>query len=278
MEAVAKRRALGRGLGALIPGAFEEPRTVEESPLVPLHSIRPSRMQPRQSFSDASIAELADSIREKGIIQPLLVRPSGDGYELIAGERRYRAAQTLGLESVPVVIRAVDDREALELALIENIQRENLNPIDEARAYRRLADDFQLASEQIAQRVGKDRSTIANTLRLLQLPDAVKAKIESGELSAGHARALINLSSAEQTIELAASVVAQRLNVRQTERLVKQTRLPVADADLRAAENRLSEALGTKVKIHTRRNGAGRIEIEYYTLDQLNGLIDRLSA
>lgn len=278
MEAVAKRRALGRGLGALIPGAFEEPRNVEESPLVRLDSIRPSRVQPRQSFSEASIAELADSIREKGIIQPLLVRPSGDGYELIAGERRLRAAQSLGLESVPVTIRAVDDREALELALIENIQRENLNPIDEARAYRRLSDDFHLLPDQIAQRVGKDRSTIANTLRLLQLPEAVKAKIESGELSAGHARALINLGSAEQTIELATSVVAQRLNVRQTERLVKQTRLPLGDADLRAAENRLSEALGTKVKINTRRNGAGRIEIEYYALDQLNGLIDRLSA
>jgi len=278
MEAVAKRRALGRGLGALIPGAFEQPKPVDETPLVLLSAIQTSRVQPRQVFSEVSIDELAASIREKGIIQPLLVRPSGDGYELIAGERRYRAAHKLGLERVPVTIRAVDDREALELALIENVQRENLNPIEEARAYRRLAEDFHLAQDQIAQRVGKDRSTIANALRLLQLPDEVMRKIESGELSAGHARALINLGSAEQTIEVANMVVAQRLNVRQTERLAKTTRLPIVDADQRAAENLLTEQLGTKVRIATRRNGAGRIEIEYYTLDQLNGLIERLGS
>ncbi len=275
---VAKRRALGRGLGALIPGAFEPNKPSEDSSLVPLAAIQPSRVQPRQMFAESAIDDLANSIREKGILQPLLVRPSGDGYELIAGERRFRAAHKLALEKVPVIIRAVDDREALELALIENIQRENLNPIEEARAYRRLSEDFHLAHDQIAQRVGKDRSTVSNALRLLQLPDEVVRKIESGELSAGHARTLINLSSTEQTIDLANSIVAQRLNVRQAEKLAKQTRVPAVDADLRAAENLLTEHLGTKVRIATRRNGAGRIEIEYYSLDQLNGLIDRLGT
>jgi len=287
MEVVAKRRALGRGLGALIPGAFEatkeaEPVEVTESPAaaaateVPLSSIRVSRVQPRQVFSDAAIAELADSIRQKGIIQPLLVRPMGDGYELIAGERRYRAAHSLGLETVPVNVRSVDDREALELALIENVQRENLNPLEEARAYRRLVEEFHLVPEEIATRVGKDRSTVTNTMRLLQLPAAVQAQIEAGDLTAGHARALINLDSTDDIVTLAKIVVAKRLNVRQTEQLAKQKRAAISDVDHLAAERHLSEALGTKVKIALRRKGTGKIEIDYYSLDQLNGLIDRL--
>ena len=275
MEAAAKRRALGRGLGALLPGAFE-PEPAAPGTLVPLKAIRPGAQQPRQAFAEDAIAELADSIKEKGILQPLLVRAVAGGYELIAGERRFRAAQRLGLEQVPVTIRPADDREALELALIENIQREDLNPLEEANAYRRLIDEFALTQEQIATQVGKNRSTVANTLRLLQLPDAIKRDIERGLLSAGHARALVTAGSDAAKLALAQKVVTDRLTVRQTEHLAKRSVRPAVDADHRAAEERLTEALGTKVRIAPRRNGHGRIEIEYYSLEELNGLIERL--
>jgi len=287
VETVAKRRALGRGLGALIPGAFPNNEEVafegsqRDDPArtsVPLAAIRPSRVQPRATFAEEAIAELVESIRQKGILQPLLVRPVDGGFELIAGERRLRAAQRLGLEEIPVSIRRADDREALELALIENIQRENLNPIEEAGAYRRLGEEFHLTHEEIARRVGKDRSTIANAVRLLQLPDAIKAKIEAGLLSAGHARTLIGLPSDAVRLDVAHQVITRRLTVRQAEELAKQKVTPPADADLQAVEQRLTEALGTRVRIVRRRNGSGKIEIDYYSLEQLNGFVDRLSA
>jgi ParB family transcriptional regulator, chromosome partitioning protein len=277
MEVAAKRRALGRGLGALIPGAFETEQR-HTSNLVPMASIQPNAKQPRQAFSEESIRELAESIKQKGILQPLVVREVDGGFQLIAGERRYRAAQELGLEQVPVTIRQADDGEALEMALIENIQREDLNPLEEARAYRRLIDDFQHTQENVATRVGKSRSTVANTLRLLQLPDAIKRDIERGVLSAGHARALVTIDSDAAKLALSQEVVTQRLSVRQTERLAKQAVRPLADADLHAAEQQLTEALGTKVRISHRRNASGRIEIDYYSLAELNGLIARLSA
>ncbi len=277
MEMMGKRRALGRGLGALIPGAY----AAGESPantLVPLSAIQPNPMQPRQTFSDVGIDELAESIRQKGILQPLLVRRANGGFELIAGERRFRAAQRLGIEHVPVTVRDADDTELLEMALIENIQREDLNPLEEARAYRRLMDEFELTQEDVATRVGKDRSTIANTVRLLQLPEQIKNDIESGALSAGHARALAGLASDNDKIDLARQVVSRRLTVRQTERLAKRSgpRL-LADTELRAAEERLCAALGTRVRLVSRRNGGGKIEIEYYSLEELNGLLGRLS-
>lgn len=287
LEAVAKRRALGRGLGALIPGAFAdsdeahlENGTRDEAgrTSVPVATIRPSRVQPRESFLEERIAELVESVRAKGILQPLLVRPVDGGFELIAGERRLRAAQRLGLEEVPVIVRSADDREALELALIENIQRENLNPIEEANAYRRLSEEFNLTHDEIACRVGKDRSTVANTVRLLQLPEEIKAKIEAGLLSAGHARSLIGLSSDAVRLEVADQVVTRRLSVRQTEQLAKQKARPSVDAEMQAVEQRLTETLGTRVRIAPRRNGAGKIEIDYYSLEQLNGFIDRLGA
>jgi len=282
MEVTAKRRALGRGIGALIPGSYERDDTEAMSTAtpssVPLAAIHPNPFQPRQHFAEAAIDELARSISEKGILQPLLVRPMNGGYELIAGERRFRAAQRIGLETVPVTVREASDGEVLEIALIENIQRENLNPIEEAYAYRRLIEEFELTQDEIAQRVGKDRSTVANTLRLLQLPPEVQQEIERGALSAGHARALVGLNSDVARIELAREVLARRLTVRETEKLAKRTARPTVDDDLQAAEQRLTEALRTRVRIANRRNGSGRIEIEYYSLDELNGWIDRLSA
>jgi ParB family chromosome partitioning protein len=277
MEAAAKRRALGRGLVALIPGAFEAEQR-QSTTTVAMASIRPNSRQPRQAFSDESINELAESIKQKGILQPLLVREVDGGYELIAGERRHRAAQRLGLDQVPVTVREADDGEALEMALIENLQREDLNPLEEARAYRRLIDEFHLIQEQVAERVGKDRSTVANTLRLQQLPDAIQRDIERGVLSSGHARALVTAGSDAARLALAREVITRQLTVRQTEQLAKRNVRPLADADHRAAEQRLTETLGTKVRIAHRRNGAGRIEIDYYSLAELNGLIDRLST
>jgi len=274
---LAKRRALGRGLGALIPGSYQPEEKSDQQIYVPLTAIQPNPQQPRRTFGDAAISELAESIRQKGILQPLLVRQVAGGYELIAGERRLRAAQRLGMDQVPVTIRKADDGEALEMALIENIQRENLNPMEEARAYRRLNDEFHLSHDEIAKRVGKERSTVANTLRLLQLPQEVQREIEAGALSAGHARALINAGSEAVKIKLAREVVARRLTVRETEKLAKRHVRPVGDVELRAVEHRLTEALGTRVRLHTRRGGAGKIEIEYYSLDGLNALVDRLS-
>lgn len=275
MDATTRRRALGRGLGALIPTTYGAPESPTDTVAIAL--IRPNPFQPRHHFEDAAIAELAESIRQKGILQPLLVRRVDGGYELIAGERRLRAAQRAGLDSVPVLVRDASDAEALELALIENIQRENLNPIEEARAYRRLLEEFDLTQDEVAARVGKERSTVANSLRLLQLPDEVKAEIERGVLSAGHARALAGADSDAAKIRLSREVIARKLTVRQTEQLAKRTRQPLS-ADFQAVGQRLTEALGTRVRLQPSRNGAGRIQIEYYSLQELNGLIDRLAA
>jgi ParB family chromosome partitioning protein len=280
MEMTAKRRGLGRGLGALIPGAYSEPQAsgAPEVIRVATVSIQANRFQPRQTFSNEGIEELAESIRQNGILQPLLVRPCGEGYELIAGERRLRAARQIGLEQVPVSVRNVGDAEMLEMALIENIQRENLNPIEEALAYRQLMDVFQLSQEDIATRVSKDRSTIANTLRLLQLPDEIRAEIERGNLSAGHARALVSLGSEQSRLELARHVIARRLSVRETERLARTRATREVDVEQRHVENTLTAALGTKVRILSSRGGAGRIEIRYFSLDHLNGIIDLLTG
>jgi len=277
MDVMGKRRALGRGLGALIPHApAAEPAAA--TMLVPVAAIQRNPLQPRRLFAQDSLEELAQSIRENGILQPLLVRRANGGFEVIAGERRLRAAQLAGLEAVPVTVRDVDDRALLELALIENIQREDLNAIEQARAYRRLVDEFLLTQDEIATRVGKDRSTVANMLRLLQLPAAVQADIERGLLSAGHARALVNAGSGALQIELAQEVVAKRLTVRETEKLAKRHARPLVDPEQRAAEQRLSAALATRVRLVPRKNGAGKIEIEYYSLAELNGLLERLSA
>ncbi len=280
MESSAKRRALGRGLGALIPqdsSTVPAAGAAEETGLhIPVSAIHPNPLQPRQKFSESALNELSQSIRDNGILQPLLVRRRGNEFELIAGERRFRAAQKAGLTEVPVTVRDIPDEQLLEIALVENIQRENLNPIEEARAYRRLTDEFGLTQEQVAERVGKDRSTVANSMRLLQLPAEVQDDLESGNLSAGHARALITLVEDREKIALAQDIIRQRLSVREAERHAKRRTVVQADPDMRAAEVRLQDHLGTKVRLRNRKNGAGKIEIEYYSLDELNGLLEKL--
>jgi ParB family chromosome partitioning protein len=283
-----KRRGLGKGLGALIPGARakapEAAATAGPARELPVGSITPSPFQPRRDFVEEPLDQLVGSIKQNGVIQPLLVRQTTSGYELIAGERRWRAARRAGLETVPVVVRQASDQEALELALIENLQREDLNPLDEAAAFRRLMEEFQLTQEAVAERVSKSRSAVANSLRLLALPDAVKLEIRAGRLSGGHARAIAGGGDAGSQERLAREVVEGRLSVREAEQLArragraKDTVEPTVDADRTAVEERLRRALGTKVRLRSRAGGAGTIEIEYFSLDELQGLLARLGC
>ena len=287
------RSRLGRGLAALIGDVGEEssverPRAQRR---LPTSALRPNARNPRRSFAAAELEELTASLRERGIIQPIVVRPLRgvpDGYEIIAGERRWRAAQRAGLHEVPVVVIEATDAESLQLAIIENVQRADLNPLEEAEGYRALMEEFHNSQEDIAKIVGKSRSYIANTLRLLKLPDAVKSYIQDGKLTAGHARMLIGEPNAEQ---LAAEIVARDLNVREVEAMArerahnsgkKQTngrRVPGAaakDADTLAAEKRLTDALGLTVSIDQRRGGGGTLSIRYRDFDQLDDVIQRL--
>jgi ParB family transcriptional regulator, chromosome partitioning protein len=279
---VEKRPALGRGLSALIPDAA--PAAVNERALdVDSDLLRPNQFQPRGTMDESKIEELARSIRANGIIQPIVVRKKDGGYEIVAGERRWRASQRAGLLKVPVVVRDIPDDRLLAVALIENIQRENLNPIEEAHAYRRLAEDHQLTQEQIADAVGKDRSSIANYVRLLKLPQEVRANVGSGVLSMGHARALLGLPDETSQLRVARDIVARSLSVRETEALVKRASEPVtikpaADKDVhtRAAEERLRFALGTRVRIVRKRKG-GQIEIEFGTEEELQRIFEMLT-
>lgn len=278
-----RRRGLGRGLGALIPGGPHQTASGNDALAdgwASIDSISPNPLQPRELFNEAALDELAASIREKGLLQPLIVRRSSEGrYQLIAGERRFRAAQRAGLARVPVIVRDADDGEALELALIENLQREDLNPLEEARAFQRLADQFRLLHEEIAIRVGKSRSTVTNSVRLLQLPADVQRQIESGALSAGHARSLLGLESVQARAAVAREVVARRLSVRDTENLVRERAAPApVDVERSAVEADLARVLGTRVHLRHNADGSGRVVIEYYSLDELNGLIDRLAV
>jgi ParB family chromosome partitioning protein len=241
---------------------------------VAVAAIVPNRFQPRQDFVDEPLEHLVESIRLNGILQPLVVRRLERGYELIAGERRWRAAQRAGLERVPVVIRTASDREALELALIENLQRENLNPLDEATAFRRLMQEFQLTQEAVAERVSRSRPAVANALRLLALPDSVKAEIRAGRLSGGHARAIAGSGDAASQERLARDVIERRLSVRETEKLARHS----PDRDQAAVEERLRRALGTKVQLKLRSKTSGRIEIDFFSLEELDGLLSRLGA
>jgi ParB family chromosome partitioning protein len=277
-----RRRALGRGLGALIPSVEEEPPAVPiaDETTVRIDAITANPYQPREHFAGEALEELAASIREKGLLQPLLVRRVDGGYQLIAGERRLRAAQLAGLERVPVIYREADEQESLELALIENLQRADLNPIEEAKAFQRLMGEFGLNQDDVARRVGKTRSAVSNSVRLLQLPADVRRRIESGELSAGHARSLLALRAVETQTQVADDIVRQRLSVRETERLVrKRVEEPAEESgQRRAVEEDLARALGTRVRIRQTNAGKGRIEIEFYSLAELNGLIEHLST
>ena len=282
----AARSRLGRGLAALIGDVGQETqaaeRTTRNQRKVPIEFIRPNPRNPRKLFSDAELEELAASIRERGIIQPIVVRGRGaDSYEIIAGERRWRAAQRAGLHEAPIVVLDVSDGEALELAIIENVQRTDLNPLEEASGYQSLANEFNHSQDDIAKIVGKSRSHVANTLRLLKLPDSVKAYINSGKLSAGHARALINQPDPEFA---AREIVEKGLNVRQVEALTqdggaakkaKARARVMKDADTKALEKRLSDVLGLSVGIDHRGKG-GVLRVRYRTLEQLDDVIRRL--
>jgi len=279
---VEKRPALGRGLSALIPDAAG-PAVDERSLDVDSDLLRPNRFQPRTAMDEAKIEDLARSIRANGIIQPIVVRRVEGGYEIVAGERRWRASQRAGLLKVPVVVRDIPDERLLAVALIENIQREDLNPIEEAHAYRRLSDEYQLTQEQIADAVGKDRSSIANYLRLLKLPQEVRAQVGSGALSMGHARALLGLPDEASQLRVSRDVLSKGLSVRETETLVKKGTEPAPiktpaekDVHTRAAEERLRFALGTRVRIERKRKG-GKIEIDFGSEEELQRIFEVLT-
>jgi ParB family chromosome partitioning protein len=279
-----KRPALGKGLKALIPDAPEPRAAVTE---VDIDRLTPNQYQPRSRSDDAALDELVASIKSHGVIQPIVVRKVGGGYQIIAGERRWRAAQKAGLLRVPITVREVtpgEEEQLLELALIENIQREDLNPIEEARAYRRLIDQFRMKQEEIAAAVGKDRSSVANVLRLLKLPEEVRTELASGALSMGHARALLALEDEAAQRRLAREIVARGLSVRSTEALVRRlssgpASVPepeASDVHTRAAEERLRLALGTRVRI-VRKTRGGRIEIDFNSEDELHRIYEQLT-
>ncbi len=278
-----KRPALGKGLKALIPDAPEPAAANIE---VDIDRLVPNRFQPRSRTEESNLDGLAQSIRSHGVIQPIVVRRANGGYQIIAGERRWRAAQRAGLLRVPVVIRDVPagDEKLLEVALIENIQRENLNPLEEARAYRRLTDDFHMKQEEIAAAVGKDRSSIANYLRLLKLPEEVREHVASGVLSMGHARALLAIEDEAALLRVAREVAGRGLSVRETEALARKVAAPpkpkpappVSDVHTRAAEERLRLSLGTRVRI-VRSGKAGHIEIDFTSEDELHRIYEQLT-
>ena len=285
-------KRLGKGLGALlgesaVEAARAEAATGEGAVLqLPVARIRPNRYQPRETFDEEAIADLAASIAQKGVLQPLIVTPLGEGrYELVSGERRLRAAQRVGLATVPVLVRKVDDRELLEIALIENLQREDLDAIEEASGYRQLIDEFGLTQVELATQLGKSRPAIANALRLLELPDVVQRMVRGGAMTAGHARALLGLVDRQRILEAAERIAQQGLTVRQAERLVQRAggkarkpAAPSAAAELEREriEEELQRALGTKVALHAGAKGKGRIEIAFYSFDDLDRLVELL--
>jgi ParB family chromosome partitioning protein len=297
--------ALGRGLGALLGGAPAKDAptappdhasaSVPPDPEaavrhIPLGSILPCSFQPRKIFAEEALRELADSIREQGIVQPLIVRPQGDRFELIAGERRWRAAEIAGLDEVPVLVRDADDRAALELALIENLQRENLNPMEEAQGYSQLIEQFQLTQEQVASRVGKSRAVVANALRLLKLAPEVQAFVRDARLSVGHAKAILGLTSSEEQCLAADRALRRALNVRQTEGMVagwqhiatqarkdRDGNLRPIDPHVQRLQDKLRETLGTKVTLRYR-NSKGSLQIQFFNDDDLERVLGILGV
>jgi len=278
------RKALGRGLKALIPQVEEGDGRVQE---LPINTICPNPNQPRRNFDEDALQELADSIREHGVLEPLIVRPVGGSYEIVVGERRWRACQIAGVTTVPVLIRDLSDRDAMELALVENLQREDLNPIEEAEAYRRLLDEFGLTQEEVARRVGKERSTVANRLRLLGLRGRSREALEKGEISAGHAKVLLSITSDAHRDAVVRRIVDEGLSVRQTEQLVRrlqqqakrpvprEEREPDLDVHWAAIEDELRRVLGTKVNV-VHKGSKGRIEIEFYTEEDVERILNVL--
>ena len=265
-----------------------EPDEKDHVVMMKISKVEPNREQPRKEFDKEKLEELAESIKQYGVIQPLLVQKNNDYYEIIAGERRWRASQIAGLKEVPVIVREYSEQEAVEISLIENIQREDLNPIEEANAYVRLMDEFHLTQEKIAERVSRSRAAVTNAIRLLRLPEEIRTMLIYGDLMEGHARALLGIPDAEKQVEAARKVVSEGLSVRDTEKLVKQilnppvrrVKTPDAQSDLvyRSIEEQLKSVLGTKVAINRRGKSKGKIEIEYYSAAELERLLDLIRS
>ena len=283
-----QKRALGRGLSALIPQATPAPKAAEQAQKagvlkLPIESIHRDKDQPRRYFDEDKLKELTESIKVQGLLQPILVRKDGDGYRLIAGERRWRASQAAGLKEVPAIVKDVTEVQAFELALVENLQRADLNPIEEAEGYKRLVEEFKLTQEQVSQRVGKERSTVANALRLLALPGDVKEMVADGSLSMGHARALLGVPRLPELQNLAKQVAEKKLSVRDTERLVQQSRpqgkkdagkpAPKQSPQVKSLVEELQRRLGTKVRLTERSPGKGTIEVDFFSYDDLDRLL-----
>ena len=285
----AQKKGLGRGLSALIPSAAEsrvETTGERRDFLVDVDRITPSPFQPRRAFDEAKIEELAASIRNQGIVQPLVVRPRSDQFELIAGERRWRAAMRAGLKQVPIVVREASDHEALQLALVENLQREDLNPIEEAGGYRRLQEEFHWSQEEMAEKIGRSRPAIANALRLLSLPPEVQQEVAAGNLAAGQARALLGLHTEPLIVSACREVIAKGLSTRETEKLVRhlttgrrRRRQALIDPNLRAVVEDMQRVLGTRVRLLPKvRSTKGKIEIEYYSVADLDRIIHTITG
>jgi len=284
-----KKMALGRGLGALIPNTESPPRAQPQKEYIncDIKQIHPNRYQPRRRFAEDELAELSQSIQEQGIIQPLVVRQNTDGYELVAGERRLRAAKMAGLTTVPVVIRDLSNAKLLEMSIVENIQREDLNPMEESEAYYRLMAEFDLTQELVAERVGKSRSAIANYLRLKQLPEQIQETISNNTLSLGHAKVLLGADTPEHQMEAWQQIISKKLSVRETEQLInrlkeeKKDNIPSEPGSdeiyFSDIAEKLSRHYGTKVQIK-RRGNKGKVEIEFYNDDDLNRLLELLNA
>lgn len=275
------KRGLGKGLGALIPES-EEPdkNSIIE---IKITDIEANEMQPRKSFDDETLADLSESIKEHGVVQPIIVRKLGNSYQIIAGERRWRAARMAGKRTIPAIVKECSNLEVMELALIENLQREDLNSIEEAQAYKSLIEEYNMTQEEISKKIGKSRPAIANSLRLLQLPQEIKNMIEEGKVTQGHARALLAIGSEKKQLEMAEKIINQQLNVRQIEKLVKETKhkkkkeIPFNNfqIEINQLEERLKAVLGTKVTIQ-HKNNKGKIEIEYYSNEDLDRILELL--
>lgn len=298
-----KKKGLGKGLDSLIPdnkplksAGMADKKSSEASSskelksgeqMMNINQVEPNREQPRKKFEEDALLELADSIKQFGVIQPLLVRKQKDYYEIIAGERRWRAAKMAGVKEVPVIIKDYTEQEILEIGLIENIQRENLNPIEEAAAYKKLLEEFHLKQDEVAERVSKSRTAVTNSMRLLKLSEKVQQMIVDDMISTGHARALLAIDDQEQQYELATKIFDEKLSVRETEKLVKQIKNPKPLKEKKVVENaflyndlanKMKDVMGTKVNISSKGNGKGKIEIEYYSDDELERMFDMIMS
>jgi|LSQX01.3.fsa_nt_gb ParB family chromosome partitioning protein len=271
------KKGLGKGLGALIASADNDNNGVKE---IRLNEIEPNVEQPRKDFNDGKLAQLAESIKQHGVVQPLIVHREGSTYKIVAGERRWRAARLAGLQTVPVIVRELSSRQVMEIALIENIQREDLNPIEEAEAYEKLISEYGMTQEEVSNTVGRSRPTITNSIRLLSLQEKIKKKLIEGVITSGHARALLSLESKDTQLKALDEIIKNELSVRQTELLVKQLstkkkqkKLSIQDVEFQAIEERLREVFGTKVRIMNNKKN-GKILIEYYSPDELDRIIN----